>query len=757
MDDVMQDGEDVVVELDAADLPSEEFVYDDDSLNLAPDFAEHPEGQEALKKIARQVVRDFDSAWEASEEYRDQMAKDWAIFAGNLPKKQFPYENCANMHVPIMLENLSRIATRAYGELFSDWQNVFSVIPTSPEYQDEADLLTKHGNWQIREQITDFPRQQERGLLSFLVVGDVTAHSFYNEDTRLNEHQILLPDTFVTPYTYVTTKPDYSDIPWKCKVLHMYRHELERKRRQGWYDVDKVLEKSHPSWTDEPTQRMAEAVANVNGVDIPEDDPHAPFKILWYEGWCELPNQDEQRFVQVIMDYNTQCVLRLTIHEQENWQDRARYDRQLEERAAYFQALGQYQATMLQLQSQQLEMEAQQLKAQLGMVPDPGMPMDPQQGFLGGPVTPAMPGMAPEPPVPPAWMQNPEDPTELPERPRREPIQLFSHAVCIEPLVGSLGISFGRIQAHFNRAANTALNQFADSATLANVWSIIAAQGVEFETPFSMSPGKINRVKSFTGTNLRENFIELKPAPASEQLVNLVDRMVAYGQSSIQAPSVLSGEAGKSGETYRGLSARIEQATKQLSVTTAKYAEFLRTILKNNAALNARFLQDDEMFFFVDPASQTGQQLQVSRRMYERNYHVRLEADLRFATQAQKIQEADEMLQFPMMVPPLQQNLGFIYAAAVKALKARGQSELIPMLGPPPTPPTSTFGLPPPPPPGMAPMGPDGAPMGPGGPGEGQPLVQAPSGHQAGAPPSPGPGSEPKEAPTGPANAEGTG
>jgi hypothetical protein len=195
-------------------------------------------------------------------------------------------------------------------------------------------------------------------------------------------------------------------------------------------------------------------------------------------------------------------------------------------------------------------------------------------------------------------------------------------------------------------------------------------------------------------------------------------------------PEVLSGESGKSGETAQGISARIEQATKMLSVPTGKYADMLTQVLINNATINALTLDDAE-FFSVnnhDPAlGPMGQQtFSVGRELYDRPYDVEISADLKFTSTAQRISEADALVQLPNAVPELQGNFAFKHMTVQKSLEARNRYDLISTLGaPPPAPPA--YGAPtspPAPPPGMAP------PPGPGGP---------PPGNDNGKPPQPKP------------------
>lgn len=741
----------------------ESIIYDEDALNLVADFRKTNEGKRYLKKISNKVDSDYQTDWDSSEAFRERNSADWKLFTGDLPPKDYPYEDASNPNLPIYLENITRLCFRITGELFGDWTKVFGVVPVGPDDEPVAEILSKHGNWQIAEQIPNFKREIGfRGVLGFMAFGDVVCHSYYDEETRLNKHEILTPDNFVTPYQHLSTMPDLSDCPHYTKVLRLYRHELEAKR-DVWEDVDKVLEKARPSWDDEPDAPLAEAAAETLG-KTPEGDQDdkdlggesVPFTILWYEGWLRLPNQTRDRWCQVIQDKATKCILRLTIHERANWQDRERYNAQIRERDQHVQATAMYQEMMMQREQQQMLLdEAQgridQTRGEVGDALAQGQ-MDGQSAVMLADkvdmmAPPPLPP-APPPPMMPEWMGErlskaeeehaklvakdpthpPPDPATIePEPIRREPVYLFAHEVCIEPMTGNLGISYGRVQADFQRAGNVALSQITDAATLANATSYVS-WGLEFEDgELNLSPGKVNKVNGAIGTNIKDHFMPLQTGQASPQLFEVMKLCLEESQKSIQSPGVLSGESGKSGETKGGIMSRIEQATKQLSVLTGKYAGFVQRILVNNAYLNSVFLREDEIVHVLNTEAAQYEELKLGRQLYERNYRVQLKSDRRFVTNVERIQEADELVQMWLTVPALTINPVFGYHAIKGALAARGKPDFIRYLGAPPQlpmqvdpatgqqKPVTFIGMPPPPPPPGGPPGapPNGPPQGP--------------------------------------------
>lgn len=665
-----------------------DLTYDENAINLLTEFADHPDGDEAIEDVRSRVRKDFDCDWESGEEYRERRADDWKLFSGELTPKDFPFENCANGNVPITLENISRLQSRVYAEIVGNGRNVFGVMPVGPDDEEAAQLLSHHGNWQLREKIPDFYNQQHRGVLAFFLNGDVTSHSTWDDARRQNRHEMLNCDEFVVPYQYTSTMPDWSDCPHYSRVHYMHKHEIEAMKGV-WVNVDKTLDRT-PSFTDEPDAPLAVSVAEADDMDIPEISSAAPHKIIEYEGWLTLPNQTRERFCRVMYDYTGDHLLLLEIRESITWADKLEYDTKMSELNEYRDALEAYREG-----KELADAGMESLEADQSLLPEQKIATQAQ-------LNAAMP--EPEPPLPPRWMTNPDDPDEDIPEPRKTPIHMFAHGVCIDNLAGCLGLGLGRIEADLNIAANTMLNQYIDAASLSNSGVYLAHSDVEFDSPFEMQPGKMFRVDGIDPGELGNAIMPLKTNPGNSQLMDGVERFYNWGQSAIQAPSVLSGEPGKSGETARGLTSRIEQAVKQTSVSAGRYADFLTQQLKNNARLNSIFMPEQE-FFMVNNHMGQNVQLMAGRAMYQRNYSVEIMSNLKFTPESQKQANAEATLQAILQIPQLASNQAIVYDAIVAWMKANENEAMIPKLGQAPMPPPQF--------PPVPPMPPEGAPQGP--------------------------------------------
>jgi hypothetical protein len=662
-----------------ADEAEQPFEFDEEEDNLVPVFMAHSEGKELLKKIASEVKNMYDRHWEAQEENRKRQKADYKMFLADLPPKNEPFANCANLNVPITTKNLLMLTCRSYDEIFGNWSNVFGVQPVGPDDQLEADILSTHGNWQLREKILDFPAQMFRAVFQFHFAGDVTATSYYDEFTQTNRHEVLTCDQFVCPYTYVSTRPDYSDCPWYAIIQTYYRHELQALR-DDWFGVDRVLEKT-PVWDDEPEQPVREGVEKVEGILKPsEGDRRGPYKIILWKGWLQLPNQSRDRWCEIHMDYATTNILKMRISEIPPWSERIRYERQQAELNDYMAAISEYE-TLAGQAAIMLDAAERNPFTEYAAVEQARQHA---QGIISA-----------RPPAP-AWYQ-PEMGARPPQMKKR-PVYLESHAVCFTPMAGNLGIGSGRILADINRAANIAIDQFIDAASFANGPPTFHSKHVEMPKRMEYAPGKFIPVET-SGADLRQAILPVPHTPANPQLMEVVSRAYAWGETVTSTTEVLSGEPGKSGEAWRSYAARVEQATKMPSVLTRKFAnEFVRQILLNNAFLNSYFLPNEEIFGVNDHLG--FHQMKITRSMYNRDYNVTFHSDMQYTTKAEKQGKADDIMGLAQMLMGLFTQMGmpqvawpFMYMAYKRVLESREAAEMLTVLPPPdmqfqlPTPP----------------------------------------------------------------------
>lgn len=723
--------------------PGEESItnFDPDSPNLVdfflgtskPEDSAHP-GREFLSKVAKQACDDTNQGWEDSEQHRQHHKRITSLYIGYLKNKTFPFPGCANVHMPMTLERVQRVTANMLTEIFMDRDLVYGVKPSGPDASETAELLTIHGNWRMRNEMPDFMTStMEEALTEFNLFGSVIAYSYRDQINGRNEHEILSCDDRVVPYVSRARKVDMSDVPWKTRILRKYKHELEDLRDSGeWSQVDEVIkEGSAPPGFDFMTTVVRDLGDGQEGTHKPTEPNtrNSPYVFFEYHGRYRMPGEKHARPICITVSADKKIVTKFYIREKTDWRDQMRFDRESAELDQFQKDTANFPAAMEQFTATS-EQHAQMM----------AQPPPPQFDPMGMPLPPPEPPPAPEPPtkpVPPSWAQADETGAYAPPSPpRRVPIEMFSHGRYAYNPAGMLGLGIGHILRPFNEAADEALNRFYDQATANNCPTVMTTQDVGLGQQAALVPNQVKVLKNVSD-DINKVMKEVRPGPANPQLLEWVRTTNEWADGAVAAPGILSGQPGKSGETFRGVATRAEKASKQLTAGAKKFVGFLEQLLKNDAELLATFMSDEEFVqvndFLADYRKSTKGQdtIRVTREMYRKNYDVSFTADLQFTSRAQKIAEADEVLAMVMQtLPPPPPgapipdvNAAIRYHAMADVLRVRGKQDMIPLLGPVPPAPAMPMGTPvmpptpPAPPPGMGPPpGPGGQQAGPPGP-----------------------------------------
>jgi hypothetical protein len=605
------------------------LLLPDDVTNLVPYLLEKAQSDPKVKKfidkdLPEQVVKHFNEDWDASKGWREKRLERMKLFLGALEPKTFPFQNCANMHVPILATRILRLAARVWAEIFKQGQPVFSAQASSELGEDRADLITKHENWQFRHEIPDFPKQVMRALIEFFRDGDCIFDSRRDLSRNVNVHESLNCNEFVYPYTRKSTAPDMSDVPRKTKILFPYKRDLKKAEKDGFYaQVDDVTAEDGTHDID-LEQIVKDAADRFEGKDRSEHLSDAPYYLLEYHGWTTFPYQDEEVPIIAVVDGRTRILLGLYSRYYDDPADRSRFDQQTAEHQQYISAIGRYQHAM------QLEQKL------LTALQQPGVPSDESLA-----VAKQVNVQRPQPPIAPQWLTGD---MEGPLPCKQKIIERFSHGTCIENPDGSHGLGLGMLLMPHQAAANILLNQFIDQGTRANTETGFMHENFKLDPGVkTINPGEILRVRGVPPDQIEKAYYPLKPPPANSQLLQGVSMQENASDGITSAPDVLSGQK-EGDETFRGQATRVEQATKQLTVFASNFIMVLNQVAKNNGLLNYQFLPDSKFQDVMDPATLKSMNIKVTRELYRGSYDITFSADLSFSSRAAKIAECDDAL-----------------------------------------------------------------------------------------------------------------
>ena len=643
----------------------------DNAINLVPYLLEVADADPKVKKfiedeLPSQVIRHFNEDWESRSKWMQKRKERIALFLGDIKDKTEPFKNCANMHVPILMTRILRLVSRVWTEFHKNGQPLFSARAGSKMTEEQADIITKHENWQFSKEIPDFPSHTWRALVEFIRDGDCIFDSYRDFVHNVNRHEYVSPDEFVYPYVRRTTAPDMSDVPRKTKILFPYKRDLLEMQDMGFYaQVDKVTKTPGSHEMAEVDEVVRDAVDAFEGKDRKEHTQDAPYWLLEQHTWVKLPYQEKEEPYRVVVDGKTRTVLGLYSRYYEDPEDSVRCQRESQEYQAYLAAAEQYAEVM------QKEQEL------LTVIQQPHVPQDQAQA-----IAQQVQVERPAPPMKPAWMTFDAEGKPNPPAPcKKKIIERFSHATCIDNPEGSMGIGVGTLLMPHQMAANILMNQFIDAGTLANSNTVVVHDTLKFPTGMTtINPNEITKVRGVPPDQIEKAIFRFDHQPANTQLLTGVQQQEAAADSISSAPDVLSGEK-EGDETFRGAALRVEQATKQLSAIAAKFMVAANQVAKNNALLNSMFLPDTRTVDARDPATGQLSMINVTRDMYRDSYDIIFSADLSFASRATKVAEADDAMGLLLkgLPPPLLTLVvkpEGIAAAVRKCLQTRGLYDL---------------------------------------------------------------------------------
>lgn len=671
---VLDDESDEGIDVDG-EVPEDQIKLDTSAFNLVPQLLATAEGKNYLDELSEIVFGSFKSMWDSTEQFRENYRTLYKLFRGHLDPKSDPYENCANIHLPVVLRAIVMLVPRIVTELFPSDDYMFKALPTGPEDQGRADLLTLHGDWQFKHEMPDFIPMFERLITEALLVGSGFVYSCRDFVNNKNKHEYLDCEEFVMSYTDKSVDPSLSDVPEKIRIVRKNRHELEKLIAEGVFEptvmeeimepTDDVKIRGNKDKTEKPELTVKEVVDEIEGHHRPEDDPTAPWVFYEYHGWLQLPGEKMQRPVVVVADTDRKKVVSFYVREQDDWKDKERFDQEQEKITDYIAAVQDFQAK----QNDPAYMQA------------------------------VMSGIAPQlqPPVADGFELDELGEPLPPEPIKKIPVEYFTKIDCIYDPKASMGIGVGDMVLGFNQVANQLGNLFIDAASTANNPPQLVSENALPPGTTEIAPGDIIR-SPLPPEQLEKAHKVLVQVQGNPQLLEMMHIMMNVANEVAATPDVYAGEPGKANETFRGIATRVEQAAKPLTAIALRMLRGLTYVIKKNARLNANFLPESELVSVIDPMKGR-QKVTITRDIYLEDYDITFTADTRFVSQAQKLDEDIQLMQFattsPLMVANPQQQMVFLYEVATRYLKDMKRPEMVPYLGNRPTPPPPPQPIPP--------------------------------------------------------------
>jgi hypothetical protein len=624
-------------------------------------------------KTHRQVERD----WRSGEKWRKRHANILKLYFGDLP----PLPNGeqlanAQIHYPIIATAVIRIAARIYDQQFPSNGEYFGCKPTDANDIERTLRVAKFMNWQIDHKIKNYVANYDVLIVQVLLYGSGFTMLSYDHENECPRHDVIATEDIILPYKRsLATDPNMGDMPRITRVLRKYRYELEDLATDGYYNqeaVGKIYEDedergSTSMLTDSMTSPVQQAIDKDAGVDSPENDPDAP-RVLWeMHTRYKFKGEKRGRPVIITIDKHTKRVLCIKIREDEDPEDRARYNREADQvQASFAAAMQQYERDMMAYSS--------------------GMPVDiagPPMGGDAGMTPLPMPGAtdATMPMVDPMMPTPPEEPPG-PVPPRMIPINYFYHHKCLSNPDGVYGNGIGTLLEGHNMFADTVGAQIVNTGTLSNTPTLLMAENTRMTRgEIRIRPGEVNTVSSFG--KIADAFFQLQFPPPDATMGQLIKDQEDAAAELSGAGEILSGEVGGSNETATTTQIRISQALSNIAILNKRETRVRTAEAQGIARINSVHLKGEQYFAVVDPIKQVPGQptvvdmTSVTRADFLMDTDITITADPRMSSQPQRLAEAMQAMGVVSQNPLLAQNIALVQAAAREVFLAIDRPQLV--------------------------------------------------------------------------------
>lgn len=608
--------------------------------NLAASMTPEMQKTWARKTVDRHT-RDVASRADRMKKLKD-LQKMYALVA---EPKNFPFHKAANVKTPALTGPELQIQARLFDMVWPASGKIFNVIPGTAQDAAIAHKAEQFSNSYVRYKMPYMAQGLDDTLHQMCLYGSSFRRTYWDAYEVKVRSDWLPMENVVVAYAQRSQDPSMSDVPRYTIVHDMTLGDIEKYSDDGIY-INAAEVKAHRS-SEVSGGEFREQSDRVDGVSPDTDDEDMPRQVLEQHCRWKLPNQPakhpafdgKEHYVVVTVDATSEKVLRISLREEDDPDDKRRFDREM----------ARYQQYQMQLLTYQAAIAA----------PPPLPPMAPDVAMGMQPVDPpdtTMPplmGAAPlpvplSPPPPPA----PPEPVEPPRQIRRRQICFLTHFRCF-PSDGFYGIGYGDLLYGLAVAMNTILNQHIDGVTLKNAKPMFMSRQVRMQRgAVNVQPGEVVEVDGPV-SNIREAIMFLDPPqndPTTVPLVKMLDQMK---DTMVGSSDLMSGQVPGSNQTKAGMQILAEQMMAPISVLGRRVREAFRHELEKIWRCFGVFLEDDDI---ADVVTESGapEEVKVGKWMFTPNARLVPASDSRM--KSQRIEDHMQLFQYAMQNPIISQN-----------------------------------------------------------------------------------------------------
>jgi hypothetical protein len=646
-----------------------------------------------LKTIGIQVVARYERDLSSRSDRMKKLELLQKLYALVAEPKSFPWHNCANIKTPALTGPNLQIQARLFDMILPPSGKIFTVVPATVQDEQFAHVTEQFANSYVRYKMPYMAQGLDDTLHQMTLYGSSFRRTYWDEyEGRVRSDWIPIED-FVVAYSERSQDPSMSNVGRYTLLNRMSTYDLDARGDSGYF-VNVTEAKKVKCDDDGNRSSFQDRADQIDGVtkDGEEDDEGGTRKVLEQHCKWKLPNEPKkhpafdgrEHYVMITVDRASGQVLRMNLREEDDPDDRRRYDRQ-------FAAYEQYGRDLAAYQQQQMTPLPMPGAATMTAPPAMGGPPDMSMGGM----EPVMGAQAPAAPMgdpmamqgPPAPLLEPK-PVEPPKPVRRRQICFFTHYRCF-PSDGFYGLGYGDLLYGIAVAQNTVINQWVDGQAVKNARPMFMSRQIRMQRgAINIGPAAVNEIDAPVAS-IKDAIHFLDPPNSDPGTVPLIKMLDGFTDRIAGNGDLMSGQAPGSNQTKGGMQILNEQMMAPITVLARRVKEAFRHELDKIWRCWGVFLEDDEVVDIVGEGNRP-EQINIGRAMFTPSAHLVPASDPRM--KSQRLEDLQSLTQFVMSMPVIAQNPPVGGPVMLKlcemVLRVMPDGEqLIPMLRPPPPPP----------------------------------------------------------------------
>jgi transposase-like protein len=641
--------------------------------------------EEEQKKLARKVIERHSDDVGAREGRMKKLKQIQEAYALVTKPKSRPFNGCANISTPAVTAPILQISARLFDMTWPSTGRVFNVVPATAADQTYAHTTESFANSYLRYNMSNMGTSMADTIQQKCAYGSSFRRTGWDSYMRRIKSDRISIDDFVAPFAHRTSDPSMADVPHYTLQLHLTWDDIQDYGDEKLFvNTDKIKKENRG---DHSVSGFVETTRKIDGVSPGEGGDDSPRQVLEHHCRWKLPNDPEthaafdgkRHYVYIVVDAATEEVLRVCLREEDDPDDKRRFDRETAKFQQYKAELIAYQAA-LQAQQQQQMLMAAQAAAQPTIAGPMGVMM----------AQPPPMQMAPLPPEPQA--------VPVPQPIRKRQITFFTHYRCFQG-EGFYGLGYGDMLLGLAVAMNTIINQHVDGVTLRNSKPAFMSRQVRMQRgSVAVQPGEFIEVDGPIN-QIRDAIMWLDPPQNDPSTVPLIKMLDAMKDTMAGSADLMSGEIPGSNQTKAGMQMLTEQMMMPITVLARQTREEFKHELDKIWRCFGVFLEDEEIAEFLNVDTNQPQQVNIGRWMFSPTVHLVPASDPR--AKSQRVEDHQRLFAYVMSNPFIQQ--GPAAPAIMRQLTEEGfrihpdGEKLISLLppaqppGPPPPPPQKPY------------------------------------------------------------------